>query len=169
MGKVEETLKSEIARLTKKQIKSTYVPLSKDVRELKRTISRLSKAVAALEKSVGFQQSQVVAKKVELHAAESEVRAARLSPRVIRNSRKRLGLAQKDMAALLGVSLGAIVAWEQGRSRPRAKNKTALVGLRKLGRRDVKRILQGKSKPGPKKAAKPKARKRTKAARAKKK
>ena len=43
MGKVEEVLKSEVIRLTKKQLRAEVAPLARDVRELKRSVSRLKK------------------------------------------------------------------------------------------------------------------------------
>ena len=43
MGKVEQTLKSEITRLAKKQVRANCLPLTRDVRRLKRTVSALRK------------------------------------------------------------------------------------------------------------------------------
>ena len=54
-----------------------------------------------------------------------------------------------------------MVFWEQGKSRPQGKNKEALVALRKLGRRDVKKLLAEKG-AGAKQAAKKKARTKVK-------
>ena len=48
MGKMEQTLKSEITRLAKKEMRATYLPLARDVRRLKRTVSALRKTVAVL-------------------------------------------------------------------------------------------------------------------------
>jgi len=45
MGKREQTLKSEIARLAKKHVRTTCLPLARDVRGLKRTVSALRKTV----------------------------------------------------------------------------------------------------------------------------
>ena len=51
MGKIETAVKSEIARLAKKEIRAVCGPLARDVRELKRTVSRLRRTVASLEKA----------------------------------------------------------------------------------------------------------------------
>ena len=55
------------------------------------------------------------------------------------------------MARLVGVSPAAVVQWEQGRATPAGKNRAALVGLRRLGRRQAKRLLAsaaaGRAKP----------------------
>ena len=48
MGKMEQTLKSEITRLARKEMRVTYLPLVRDVRRLKRTVSALRRTVAVL-------------------------------------------------------------------------------------------------------------------------
>jgi hypothetical protein len=45
MGKMEQTLKSEITRLASKQVRAACLPLAKDVRRLKRAVSVLRKTV----------------------------------------------------------------------------------------------------------------------------
>jgi hypothetical protein len=48
---------------------------------------------------------------------------------------------------LLGTELGdvpGLAHWELGRSRPQGSNRAALVALRGVGRREVKRMLGGK-------------------------
>jgi broad specificity phosphatase PhoE len=40
------------------------------------------------------------------------------------------------------VSPAAVVQWERGRATPAGKNRAALVGLRRLGRRQAKRLLE---------------------------
>ncbi len=147
MGKMEETLKAEIARLARKEIRATVGPLSKNVRDLKRTVSRLAREVGRLEKVATQETQRQAAEKGQLRASEDAVKVARISARTIKNLRKKLGVSQEKFAALLDVSPAAVAFWEQGRAKPRGKNKAALVALRELGRRDVKRILEEKGVP----------------------
>jgi hypothetical protein len=49
------------------------------------------------------------------------------------------------MAILAGVTVGAIYQWEQGMFEPRDQKKGVLVALRKLGRRDVRKLLEERS------------------------
>ena len=151
MGKIDSAVKSEITRLAKKEIRATCGPLARDVRELKRTVSRLRRTVASLEKAAREWTRQVRAQKAELKAPEEEVKAARFSPGLIRSLRKRLSLSQGQLATVLGVSSASVGFWEQGRTRPTGSNRAALVALRKLGRRDVRRILDLKAVAKPKK------------------
>jgi len=144
VGKIEEALKTEITRLARKELRATVEPLAKEVRQLKRTVARLSKTLAGLDKAAALKTRRQPAGAVMPGAGADEVKAARITSGVIKNLRKKLGVSQESMAVLLGVSPGAVAVWEQGRARPRGGNKAALVALRKLGRRDVKRLLAAK-------------------------
>ncbi|MBI4832089.1 MAG: helix-turn-helix domain-containing protein, partial [Candidatus Lindowbacteria bacterium] len=75
---------------------------------------------------------------------QEEIKTSRITGRVIRNLRKKLGITQEKLALLLDVSPGAVAFWEQGRARPRGANKATIIALRRLGRRDVKRLLTEK-------------------------
>ena len=162
MGKIETAVKSEITRLAKKEIRAVCQPLARDVRELKRTVSRLRRTVAFLERAAREWTQQVRAQKAELKAPEEEVEAARFSPRLIRSLRKRLGLSQGQLATVVGVSTVSVGLWEQGKTRPTGPNRAALVALRKLGRRDVRKILELKVTAKPKKKATEQTTKKTK-------
>jgi len=161
MGKMEQTLKFEITRLAKKQVQATYLPLAHDVRRLKRTVSTLLKTVVVLSRLGAELQAQRTAERTKLAAAPEEVKAARLTPWLIKKLRKRLGVSQGELATLVGVSTNAVGFWEQGKARPRGRNKEALVALRKLGKWEVVGILGTKAAESPR-DAKGKARGRRK-------
>jgi DNA-binding transcriptional regulator YiaG len=144
MGKLEGMIKSEIVRLAKREIRKVSFPLSRDVRTLKNVVSQLRKSVSTLEKLTAQQQEELRKGKIPLEAPPDEVKKSRFSPRLIRNLRKRLGVTQKEMATLAGVTAGAIYQWEQGLFEPRGKKKSILVALRKVGRRAVKKLLEEK-------------------------
>ena len=97
-----------------------------------------------------------------MQASTEEVKVSRLTPARISNLRKKLGLSQRELAVLAGVTIGAIGLWEKGKFRPAMNKKAILVGLRKLGKRDVRKLLATKAGE----ATKPKAR-RIKATKAK--
>jgi DNA-binding transcriptional regulator YiaG len=152
MAKIEQVLKSEIIRLAKKQIRDVCVPLARDVRGLKRRVSQLHKTVTALDKLRSELEAKKAAEGTKLQAPAEQVKAARLSPLLIKKLRARLGISQGQLACLVGVSGPAVAFWEQGRSRPQGPNRAALVALRGVGRRQVKRMLAEKVGQGPQKA-----------------
>jgi len=144
VGKVEEAVRSAVMRVVSHELRGSVVPLAREVRELKRVVSSLARSVAQLEKMAAQQARAAQQELSRLEAPEEEVEAARLSPRLVRSLRRRLRLTQGELAALLGVSTNSVNAWEAGRSAPRGANRASLVALRKVGRREVKRILAEK-------------------------
>ncbi len=166
MGKLEGMIKSEIVRLAKREIRKFSVPLGRDVRFLKNTVSQLRKTVLALGRLTAQQQKELGTGKARLEADPEEVKKSRFSPRLIQSLRKRLGVTQKEMANLAGVTVGAIYQWEKGIFEPRGRKKGTLVALRKLGRRDVRRLLgERKSEVAEKKIRRPRRRRTRKASR----
>jgi hypothetical protein len=53
------------------------------------------------------------------------------------------------------VSTSAVGFWEYGKAKPEGHNKEALVALRKLGKREVRKILEEKAEGRKKVARKP--------------
>ncbi len=141
MGKMEQVLRSEIGRLARKEIKAALAPLQKEVKQLKRRVARLSKAGAGGGAAAA---AGPAAPPIELKADPEEVAKARFSAGLIKKLRKRLGVTQAELATLMDVSPTTVAFWEQGRNRPTDASKVALVALRKLGRRDIKRLLEAK-------------------------
>jgi len=139
MGKLESAIKSEIERLAKREIRSTFIPLRREVRAMRLRLSGLSKNFSVLDR-LSKEQMEKMPKK-GLEASPEEVKASRLTPGRIRRLRNKLGISQRELGILTGSSLGAVLSWEKGKFRPKGEKKLALVGLRKLRKREVKRIL----------------------------
>ena len=144
MGKLETTIKSEIVRLAKREMRKISVPLGQDVRLLKSTVAQLRKAVLTLQRIAAIQQKELGKRKIPLEATPGEVKASRFSPRLIRSLREHLGITQKELAILAGVTVGAAHLWEKGKFEPKDEKKAVMVALRKLGRRDVRKLLEEK-------------------------
>jgi DNA-binding transcriptional regulator YiaG len=162
MGKIEGIIKSEIMRLAKREIRKIAVPLGRDVRYMKSAVSQLRKAVLTLQRITAGQQKELEKGKRPLEAAPEEVKVSRFSPRLIRSLRGHLGITQKELAILTGVTVGAIHQWESGRFKPSMKKKAVMVALRKLGRREVRKLLEEKKAEVTEKKVPPRRRKRTK-------
>ena len=145
MGKLESTIKSEIQRLAKREIRSTFLPLRREVRGLRLKLSNLSKGITSLNRMTKELRLEEKAKP-KLEATPEEVKASRLTPDRIRGLRKKLGISMRELGILTGTSLGAILSWEKGKFKPRGEKKAALVALRKLRKREVKKILEEKDR-----------------------
>ena len=151
MGKLEQFFRSEMVRLSKREMNRVWVPVKRDVRSLKRTVSQLRKTIRALEQFTDRQRKQLAQEEAQLTAPPDTVKKSRFSPRLIRALRKRLGLSQRELAILSGVTVGAVHQWETGKFIPKEEKKGVLVALRKLGRREARRLLSSKTvAPSPK-------------------
>ncbi len=144
MAKFETMIKSEVVRLAKREVRKISVPLGRDVWALKSAVSQLRKAVLKLQRIAATQQKELEKGKMPLEAKPEEVKMSRFSPRLIRSLRGHLGLTQKELAILTGVTVGAAHLWESGKFKPSTKKKAIMVALRRLGRREVRKLLEGK-------------------------
>lgn len=143
MAKIEAAIRDAIARGARRHIRQVAAPLRRETRRLRQLVRQLRADVTAL-------RAKAEAQAARPQVSEAEARAARLSPRLIRTLRARLALTQAQVARLVGVSGAAVVQWERGRSSPAGANRAKLVALRRIGRREARRLLAGLvgSKPG---------------------
>ncbi len=161
MGKIESTIKSEIQRLAKHEVRTVFRPLRKEVWGIRLKVSNLIKGFAPLSRWVK-ETAQSRSKESKLAATPEEVKASRLTPERIRGLRIKLGLSQRALGVLVGATLGAVASWEKGKFRPKGEKKSALVALRNVRKRDVKKMVneksEGKGEKGIPKMARPKVR-----------
>lgn len=143
LAKIEAAIKEAILRGARRQVRANTTPLRREVRRLRVTVAQLRRDVATLREVAGQWQRSAGSTPWRPEVSDAELEGARLSSGLIRKLRGRLALSQAGLARLAGVSVGAVVQWERGRSSPSGENRRSLIALRKLGRRDVKRLLSG--------------------------
>ncbi len=142
-----DSLKREIARVARKELRDEMAALRKT--------SLVQRAeIAALKKQVKDMQSQLKRLgKMRAEAAQQAPRPARVAsveaPRGkpgrkvlftaerLKTQRARLGLTQEQMARLLGVSSLSIWKWESGGAVPRASRVPKILQLLALGKREA--------------------------------
>lgn len=136
-------LKSEIARIARKEMKAETQDLKKAAAEYRSHLSKLKKRIGELEralknvsKSAGRLPRGSVAKVAEEDEDSSGVQR-RFSAARLASTRKKLGLSAADFAALIGVSALSIYKWESGNVRPRAKQLEAIASIRGIGKHEV--------------------------------
>lgn len=142
MANLAQTLKSEIARLARKEIRQENSVLRKaatqhrsDIAELKRQIKEQQRRIAFLESQEGKRSKAVKAKP---EAGER----IRFSAKGLRSHREKLGISAADYAALVGVSAQTIYLWEREQTKPRRSQVAAVAAVRKLGVRAAQRRLE---------------------------
>ena len=109
MGKLESSFRSEITRLAKREIRSTFIPLRREIRAMRLKLSGLSKGILALNRIT--KELHLEKAKAKLEATPEEVKASRLTPDRIRGLRNKLGISMRELGILTGSSLGAVLSW----------------------------------------------------------
>jgi len=143
MAKIEGVIKAEIMRLAKREVRAVFRPLKREVWQMSSRLSSLSKGIASLERMA--KELHLEEAEPKLEASPEEVKASRITPERISRLRKKLGISQRELGILIGASLGAVLSWEKGKFKPKADKKIALVALRKLKKREVKKLLAQKA------------------------
>jgi DNA-binding transcriptional regulator YiaG len=143
MAKIEGVIKAEIMRLAKREVRAVFRPLKREVWQMSTKLSNLSKGFASLNRMA--KELHLEEAKPKLEATPEEVKVSRLTPERISRLRKKLGISQRELGILTGATIGAVLSWEKGKFRPRGEKKAALVALRKLKKREVKKLLAEKA------------------------
>ena len=144
MPNIGSLLKSEIARVARKEIRAETEPLRKAVSQYRSQIAQLKRQVAELQRQLK-RQGRVVARTAApaAAAADEEGPQLRFSAKGLAAQRKRLGLSVASVAKILGVSALSFYKWESGKTRPRARQIEAIAQLRKMGKREALKRLEG--------------------------
>jgi len=145
MPNIAVVLKEEIRRLARKEIKAAMAGLRRDNVRLKRTAAEHKRRLAELEKERGRLRAGAAPLGAQAATvAPDELDKARVTGGMIRRLRERLAISQADLAKLLGVSAQSVYQWEKkaGRLTLRGNTKAAIVQVRNLGKREVKRKLE---------------------------
>ena len=132
-------LKTEIARLARKEARAEIEPLKKIISQQKSELSDLKRRLADLEKGMKkLTTSAVNSPQVGLRSAEPEkTPGLRFRTDGFASLRKKLELSGADMAKLLGVSIQSVYHWESGKTKPRAAQLAAIAAIRKLGKKEI--------------------------------
>lgn len=114
MKSITAILKSEIARLVKKEIGAVLKSLKGEISGFKSSVSKAGTPKGARRRRgkaapIGNEKG--------------------LRPAGIKKIRKKLKLSQKDFARRLNVSTGAVVGWEGGKYSPRSDMQEKILSL----------------------------------------
>jgi DNA-binding transcriptional regulator YiaG len=129
--------KSEIARVARKESRGETQSLKKASSQYRTDIAALKRRVVELERLVARLSKHLV--KAIPHRAldEKPTSSIRFSATGLAAQRKRLGLSERDVASLLGVSDQSVRKWESGQAHPRAAQLPGIASLRTMGKREA--------------------------------
>lgn len=142
MSSLITSLKSEIARVAKKEMKTELLSMRKvltthrsEIAALKRQVKTLTSEIKQVKrsgKSAGLAQKPMI--KMPRPFKFDASRFAEL--------RNKWGITQAQMAQLLSASSLTVHKWEKGTSNPRAAQLDRIALIMKLGKRQVIQQLQ---------------------------
>ncbi len=142
MPNIASVLKTEIARIARKEIRTEIDALKKVSAQQRTTIAALRRQLTTLEKKLRDLARQKPRKAAEAAAQpEADEQRPRFSPSWLAAHRAKLGLSAAQYGQLAGVSTLSIYRWEQGRAKPRRAQLLALARVRALGRREAAELL----------------------------
>ncbi len=136
MPNIASLLKSEIARVARKEVRGETLRLKKAIGAYRAEIAALKRRVQVLEQELR-RVSKATAKVVPVVAREVPEQRLRFSSKGLASQRQRLGLSANECGLLLGASGQSIYNWEAGKIRPRAEHLPAIAALRAMGKKEA--------------------------------
>ena len=131
-------LKNEIGRLAKKEVRAETASIKKANSQYRADIAALKRRLTQLESQIKKSPTQSpIPHKVRSESNEN----LRFRVDGFATLRKKLGLTANEMGTLIGVSGQSIYKWEQGKAKPRASQLKAISAVRKMGKREVEKVL----------------------------
>jgi DNA-binding transcriptional regulator YiaG len=155
MAEYQTAFKNEVSKLVRKEIKKPLAQLKADNVKLKKNLAELRKEVAELKRasrSIAKETKFVAQLREEKEASQESpvVDKMRIKGSMIRRLREKLSISQAELAALLGVTGQSIYQWERKQNemlrRLRSDSKAALLEVRKMGKKQVRAMLDALSK-----------------------
>ncbi len=148
MPNFANSLKAEVSRLARKELKNEVAALRKttsahrsEIAALKRDLKSLLAEVRRLSKQRS--QSPVRPGESSDDNRPKRGRRAKYSAEMLAALRKRWGLTQAQMGQVIGVSSLSIYKWESGQVTPRQSQQAKVLAMRHLGKRAVAKLLEG--------------------------
>ena len=142
MSTFANQLKSEIARIAKKENKAENAALKKASSQYRSDIAALKRRITSLESTLGKISKQALNSAAPIASADEEDKSLRFRVAGFASLRKKLGVTANEMGTLLGVSGQSVYKWEQGKAKPRASQMHAIASVRKLGKKQVAELLR---------------------------
>lgn len=140
MPNIAILFRSEISRLSRREIRKEVQPLRKMTAAYRREIATLKRAVASLER-----RTKALAKSSPTQSSNSATtgeKPVRFVAKGLVSLRKRLGLSAADLAQLLGVSMQTVYNWEHKKASPRREQVASIVALRSMGKKEARQRLE---------------------------
>jgi DNA-binding XRE family transcriptional regulator len=132
---IASVLKSEIARVARKEIRQEVEALKNADRQRRSQVAELNKLVKELQRAL--KQVQRMAPPPPQTPPNQGPGNLRFSPARLKAQRQKLGLSAEAFGKLVGVTGLSVYNWERAKTRPSADKLAAIASLRRVGKRAI--------------------------------
>ena len=136
MPNIATTLKQEISRIARREIRGETTALKKAAATYRAEIAALKRRAGDLEQQLR-RLTKAIGKAPTNSAGDAPPARTRFSAKGLASQRRRLGLSASDVGLLVGTSSQSVYNWEQGKARPLARHLPAIAALKGMGKRQV--------------------------------
>jgi len=136
MTNFASVLKSEISRVSRKEVRAETETLKKGVSAHRSDIAALKRRTQLLEQEIR-RLSKLVARVAPEPVTEAGSEKLRFSAKGLASQRRRLGLSAEECGLLVGASGQSVYNWEAGSARPRPKLIPGIAALRSMGKKEA--------------------------------
>ena len=145
MPNIGQALKTEIIRISRREIKSSVASVHKSNVVLRKSVVDLRNKIATLEsENKRLLKSSIIIEEKNVKAPSEVSKSVRITSSGIRKLRAKLGLSQEAFGKLLGGSTQGIYTMEHKAGRLKLRKKTLLnfLSVRKMGKREALKRLE---------------------------
>jgi len=137
------SLRSEIARVARKELKEELLALRKVTTAHRSEIAALKRQVKSLASALKTETRISRASKRAIEVTDEPARPGlRFSPDRLVAIRAKLGVSQAEFGLLVEASYQSVHKWEADKAKPRAAQLRKMAAVAKLGKREVQQRLQ---------------------------
>jgi DNA-binding transcriptional regulator YiaG len=137
MPNLAATLKEEIRRLARKEIRVQIGATRRAAVQHRKEIAKLKKQLGTQERAIAAMRTKAAGPVKQVPEDEVIPAGSRFSSRSVKAQRKRLKLSAAEYGKLVGVSAQTIYLWERGEVRPGKVQLANLIAVRGIGRREA--------------------------------
>lgn len=145
MPNLAQTLKQEISRVARKEVREDIAALRKAVTAHRSEIASLKRAVKELGTQLRLAQKAVrraLPAVVEQNDTGRPGRKPSFNAERLKAKRQALGMSQAQMAQLLGISSLSLWKWESGQVTPRPSMLERYFVAMKMGKREAWKVIE---------------------------
>lgn len=141
MPNIAALLRTEIARISRREVRADTERLQAIVAQQRKELATLKRQVATLEKSVvrvlrtSRKEPQPGEPSTSMASSDTGVK---FSAAKLVKHRQLLGISANDYGALVGASGQSVYKWEAGKAHPRSKQLMQLNKVLAMGKREFK-------------------------------